>query len=420
MLARRNCLSDLTGGRWLNRLALMIFASVVFAGAVEAGTNFYVDRSWTGIKSGTQAHPFAILNKSAWHKINTALANNDVTIYFSALKADSDTPEYYDTRGNGVQFEVDLTKKRTSGSFLLTLDGKSFYNTTDSSPSWMPNTGSSMCIVRDFNSQNLSHIKYSNVTIHGFNIICNAGTKAISVCGDNWTVENCNISHTSAATQGPCVLLVPTADGTHEGSNSYAPPCSNITIRNNVIHDTKGEAIYLGGGGSSPGEAGSGYPSHTNVSVLNNEIYNTGRWGGQGDGIDVKGGIQGLTVRGNDIHDVAYAEQGARGIVMQGQIVPTANIGILQTYERNYIHNCSHIVQGITVSDTWGVPAGVDIRNNIISGVTGSGGDKNGIDIYCCQDQLLIRNNTIYNCAGLGIGTGAGANVHAAQQSAYC
>ena len=63
------------------------------------------------------------------------------------------------------------------------------------------------------------------------------------------------------------------------------------------------------------------------------------------------------------------------------------------------------------MSDTWGVPAGVDIRNNIISGVTGSGGDKNGIDIYCCQDQLLIRNNTIYNCAGLGIGTGAGANV---------
>ena len=80
--------------------------------------------------------------------------------------------------------------------------------------------------------------------------------------------------------------------------------------------------------------------------MLNNEIYNTGRWGGQGDGIDVKGGIQGLTVRGNDIHDVAYAEQGARGIVMQGQIVPTANIGILQTYERNSLTIAAILFKG--------------------------------------------------------------------------
>src|SRR6266550_4168655 len=235
----------------LNLAGVFISASIAFSVVVEAGTNFYVDPNWTGAKSGTQSRPFAILDKSAWHKINAALASGDVTIYFSARKAASDTPEYYDTSGNGVQLEVDLTKKTTSGSFRLTLDGKSFYNTNDSSPSWMPNTGSSMCIVRDFNSQNPSHIKYSNVTIHGFNIICNTGTKAMSICGNNWIVENCNISDTSAATDGPCVLLVPTADGAHEGSNSYAPPCNNITIQNNVIHDTFGEGIYLGGGGSS-------------------------------------------------------------------------------------------------------------------------------------------------------------------------
>src|SRR5260370_4576894 len=232
---------------FLNRASVIMSASIAFSVVVEAGTNLYVDPDWAGAKSGTKSRPFAILDKSAWHKSNAAVASSDVTIYFSARKADSDTPEYYDTRGNGVQLEVDLTKKTTSGSFLLTLDGKSFYNTNDPSPSWMPNTGSSMCIVRDFNSQNPSHIKYSNVTIHGFNIICNTGTKALSICGDNWIVENCNISHTSAATQGPCVLLVPTADGAHEGSNSYAPPCMNIAIRNNVIHDSEDEAIYLSG-----------------------------------------------------------------------------------------------------------------------------------------------------------------------------
>jgi hypothetical protein len=391
----------------LNRAALIISVSVVFAGAVEAGTNFYVDSDWTGTKSGTQSRPFAVLDKSAWHRINAALASGDVTIYFSAREAGSDIPDYYDTGGNGVQLEVDLTKKTTRGSFLLTLDGKSFYDTNDASPSWTSNTGSSMCIVRDFNSQNLSHIKYSNVTIHGFNIICNASTKAVSICGDNWTVEYCDVSHASPAALGPCVLLVPTADGAHGGSNSYAPPCSNIVIRHNIIHDTFGEGVYLGGGGSKPGQTGSGYPSHHTVTVEFNEIYNTGVLGGQGDGIDVKGGIQGLILRGNDIHDINVAN-GCRGIVAQGQIVPTS-AGTLQLIERNYIHNCSQITEAVALSDTWGIPAGVVIRNNIISGVTGSTGSKAGINIAATQDQTLIQNNTIYNCTGFGIETSVDA-----------
>ena len=395
----------------LNRAGLIIFASVCFFGAVEASTNFYVDPGWTGTKRGTQSQPFAILDRAAWHRINAALASGDVTIYFSARKASSNTPSYYHAAGiDGVQLEIDLTNKITTGSHLLTLDGKSFYNTSESSPSWASYSGSNMCIVRDFNTENISHIKYSNITLHGFKIMCNTGTKAVAICGDNWTVENCDISHTSAATDGPCVLLVPTADGAHEGSSYYAPPCSNITIRNNVIHDTFGEAIYLGGGGSSPGTAGSGYPSHTNVSVLNNEIYNAGRWGGQGDGIDVKGGIQQLTICSNNIHDCAYADQGSRGIVAQGQPSPAPS-GALQTYERNCIHNMNHATEAITIADTWGVPAGVVIRNNIISGITGGAGSKAGMAIYSSQNQLLIQNNTIYNCAGLGIGTAAGANV---------
>jgi len=373
--------------------------------------SFYVDSDWTGIRSGTASQPFAVLDSSAWSNINGALANDDVTIYFSARKASSNTPSYYHAAGiDGVQLEIDLTNKITTGSHLLTLDGKSFYNTSESSPSWASYSGSNMCIVRDFNTENISHIKYSNITLHGFKIMCNTGTKAVAICGDNWTVENCDISHTSAATDGPCVLLVPTADGAHEGSSYYAPPCSNITIRNNVIHDTFGEAIYLGGGGSSPGTAGSGYPSHTNVSVLNNEIYNAGRWGGQGDGIDVKGGIQQLTICSNNIHDCAYADQGSRGIVAQGQPSPAPS-GALQTYERNYIHNMNHATEGITIADTWGIPAGVNIRNNIISGITGGSGGRAGIAIYSSQNQISIENNTIYGCAGLGIGTSTGGSV---------
>src|SRR5436190_22036723 len=77
----------------LNRTGVIISASIAFSVVVEAGTNFYVDPGWTGAKSGTQSRPFAILDKSAWHKINTAIATSDVTVYFSALKADGVTQQ---------------------------------------------------------------------------------------------------------------------------------------------------------------------------------------------------------------------------------------------------------------------------------------------------------------------------------------
>src|SRR6266496_1799211 len=132
ILAHRNCLSDLTGGRCLNRLALIIFASVVFGGVVEAGTNFYVDPDWTGPKSGTESRPFAVLDKSAWHKINAALANGDVTIYFSALKADSVTQQ---THAKFIE-----CKRSDYGTNRLTLDGYSQYNSSLTSPNWLPNS----------------------------------------------------------------------------------------------------------------------------------------------------------------------------------------------------------------------------------------------------------------------------------------
>ena len=137
--------------------------------------SFYVDSDWTGIRNGTASQPFAVLDSSAWSNINSALAIDDVTIYFSARKAVSDTPSYYHAAGiDGVQLEIDLTLKTTSGSHLLTLDGSSFYNTSESSPFWVSYSGSNMCIVRDFNSQNIAHAKYSNITIHALVIELNS------------------------------------------------------------------------------------------------------------------------------------------------------------------------------------------------------------------------------------------------------
>ncbi len=143
LLWHRNCLSNLALGRpinrrrrhqflrrsmiCLNRPALIIFASVVFAGAVEAGTNVYVDPDWAGTKSGTQIAPFATLDSSAWSTISPALASGDA--------------------GNGVPLPIDLTRKGTSTAFHLTFDGKSFYNASDSTPSWSASTITRLSVV---------------------------------------------------------------------------------------------------------------------------------------------------------------------------------------------------------------------------------------------------------------------------------
>src|SRR6266700_3775992 len=116
------------------RVAMIIVASVLFARALEASTNFYVDPNWTGSKSGTQAHPFAILNKPAWQRINSALANDDVTIYFDALKA------------NGVTQQSKawyIHCQRTDySSHRLTLDGYSKYNSNETTANWLANPDS--------------------------------------------------------------------------------------------------------------------------------------------------------------------------------------------------------------------------------------------------------------------------------------
>jgi parallel beta helix pectate lyase-like protein len=373
---------------------------IAFAYLGHADVAFYVDPAWTGAQNGTGTQPWTKLSASSWATVNSALNTGNVTIYFAARPAEIDTNQIYDSAGDGTQLEIDLTAKTTNTTHFLTLDGNRLYNTNRGTPIWAVYTGSSMCVVRNFNSQNATHTKYSNIIIHGFNIICNAPTKLVTICGDNWILENCNASHTATVTNGPGILLVPTADGTHAGSSYYGPPCTNVIIRRNVVHDTFGEAIYLGGGGMPLGETGSGYPSHSGVAVSDNEIYSAGRWGAQGDGIDIKAGIENCVISGNNIHSLSCSN-GIRAIVAQGQTNGATGTNLL--IERNFIHDCNAISDyAIAINDSWGEPQGVVIRNNIICNIKGPGAAA-GVGICSTQDQALILNNTIYRCQSEGI-----------------
>lgn len=407
MLKAKTCTASspfiLTHLPGLTKLATLIFCSFLLSVISRAEMKYYVDSSWNGPQLGQPLKPWKSLTPAAWSTINSTLATNDVQIYFSAKKSDVEQGDIYDSNLDGVQDGIELTKRTANTAFKLRFDGNSYYNASELTPYWILNPTPVMSVVKYFNAQHSDHAKRSNIQIKGFRIITDTNTKFVTIAGDNWIVEQCEMSHTSAVANGPGIMVVPTADAAHGGSGYYTVPCTNIVIINNIVHDTYGEAIYIGGGGIRMGEAGSGYPSHSRITIQSNLIYNAGIWGGQGDGIDIKGGIQYLKISGNEIRDLSPNGSLVRAIVLQGQ-EPGANQSTV--IEKNRIHDCAHIEDAaIAVVNSWGVPQGVNIQNNEIYNITRANSTARpfGIKVYASQDDTQIFNNTVTNCAGAAI-----------------
>lgn len=375
--------------------------SLAWAASLQAAT-YYVDSMWGGTTSGTASQPWKSVQ---WATVNTALASSDVTIYFPARVAGSDTHGTYDSNGDSTPDELDVSLKTDNSGHVLTIDGNTYFNSSESNPSWGVYSGTNRCWFKAIVSQDCSHVKHSNVTVHGCKCVQTGAAKVMSIAGDNWVVDGCELM-ANGASDGPALLIVPTADAAHQGSSCYTPALTNIFIKNNTIHDTFGEEIYVGGGGAPPlSDVGAGYPSHDSITISNNNIYAGATSGGQGDGIDVKGGITHLTIVANTIHDLTDpTSAGIRGIVIQGQQTGTNGV---QVIERNTLYNVLGDDDGVvTLANSWGVPMGVTIRNNVIRNSTGGA----GIVLYQSQDSVLIYNNTIYLNASVGIRGDAGSS----------
>ena len=484
LLWRRNRLSKLAFGRrmnrrhrqhflrrsiiFLNRAGVIISAGIALSVVVEASTNFYVDPDWTGSKSGTQPHPFAMLNKPAWQRINTALANGDVTIYFSALKADGMTQQ---SKGWFVQCRrTDYTAHR------LTLDGYSFYNSSKTSPNWLPNpdadishaylngrvfkiTGDrSMALGwtridgNDFVTHNglvyccieshlasadnepgvgpnwtlywdqhgtsgtnwstarlyKCYVKQNNITLRGFEAT-GAGARS-TVSGDNLIWEY-NYIH-DVTVIGPGLDLSYTSHPDSSLAQIIARPSTNLVFHNFRIERTYGEGFYLGAiNPDAPGafQLARGN-QHSHILIENFLIDHPGANGGQGDGIDGKSGITYLTIRLGDI----------RGFGANGNGI---NLGLSATntdqhilVERNFIHDSTHDNQGaqraIHAQTGGALDAslygfnGVTIRNNIVANC--ALGIQFSGDTGQPATYGFVFNNTVYNVtpnAGLAVNT---------------
>src|SRR2546422_6862653 len=140
-----------------------------------------------------------------------------------------------------------------------------------------------------------------------------------------------------------------------------------------------------------------GFTSHTNVLIQNNNIYNGGVYGAQGDGIDVKAGLSNLRIRNNTIYNLNDpSNSDIRAIVISGArtIDPDQNIIV----ESNFIYNVRAEDAAIALADGWGTPKGIEVRNNVIANLQRG----QGIKVYRGTNHKLY-NNTIYKATDEGI-----------------
>lgn len=445
-------------------VTLIIFASVAFVGAVEASTNFYVDPDWTGVKSGTQSRPFAILDESAWQRINTALASGDVNVYFSALKADGVTQQ------SKPWF---LQCRRTDyGTHRLTLDGYSFYNSNKRAPKWRQNpepdigiayttgkifktTGDGSTALgwtkgsgNDFVTHNglvyccieshlasadnepgvgadwqlywdqhgtsgagwssghayKCYVKQNNITLRGFELTGN-GARA-GFAGNNFIWEYNYIHDVTGI--GPGMALLYTSALDSSGVQIVSRPSTNLIFRNFRVERTYGEGFYLGSiNPSAPAAFQAAHGNqHSHILIENFVISHPGSNGGQGDGIDCKNGITYLNIRGGDIN--GYGSNG-NGINLPYSAVNEDQHNLV---ERVFIHDsafdgqgaqrCISAQTGGALSTSLYGYVGLTIRNCICAN------SWNGVVVAGSTgqpvDQASVFNNTIYGITNSGLG----------------
>jgi hypothetical protein len=382
---------------------LLTILLILVVSPAWALTTYYVDPNWTGSQTGAAATPWT---SPVWATINTALASDNVTVYFAATRTTT----------------TGLTVSRTEASTrVLTLDGISQYNTTTAptTPSWATNV-----VPSPSNYQAASKFEIiarlpldgggsvSNcrpgVTIMGFKVVSTGGQIATLHYVNNLVLQYSELT-ASAGTIGPGLIFGPGNQG--PGCGGSGP--NNIQVLNNYIHDTYGECIYIGASTSDPSTpAGGAQATGDNYLVQGNQIQGCAARGGQGDGIDIKDGHTNLRI----VNNVIKATLGSPGNDGQGMSVESGTL-----IDGNYIeapdHNC------IAVFDGWHNSvgrSGLTIQNNVCVNVTSGNGHNNGIELFdvvsAAWTFVRVLNNTIHNISPVykcvAVGSGHRATVY--------
>lgn len=286
-------------------------------------TSFFVDPDFAGsTRDGSASNPWQSLvdfqTNVPWDAINAQLSTDPVDVYFAARKAASDI-QHVATAG--------VLMKRTSGSVhRLTVDGKSRYNTNVGSPSWADYVGlntfkvalaSGSVALGDNSSPGGTFYTQHYLTMRGFEV---TGVGARVRWKGSHTIVEDIYSHDVTGTD-PCFLF---GAATDVNCNDYGRD-TDITIRRIRCINGMGESIYINGNYQRVEDGGcpSYGNTHSNILIEDFWIENSGINGAQGDGIDLKAGLQNVIIRRGTIKNTTSS--GEKGIVSNGIFSPASN-----------------------------------------------------------------------------------------------
>jgi hypothetical protein len=268
------------------------------------------------------------------------------------------------------------------------------YNTNDAAPAWAPNAGSSRFSPQDDYPISTERGNRDFVTVRGFRAVAGTGGvggQIVYYYGGSYVVLECNdLTHSPNAGDGASLQY----GYAHLQAGGGNGGCTDITIRNNYIHDTYGECIYVGGSEDT------GLSAHSNVRVEGNTLYHCGIRHAQGDCIDIKDGMDGVTVRGN------VCSFNAPGDNVNGIVMNASNNVVV---ENNVVHDAQG--HGYGTGTFWGTGiSGLIVRNNLFFNNAADG-------IYVGTDtasrpisNVTIASNTIVKNGGAGVLIADGAS----------
>jgi len=237
-------------------------------------------------------------------------------------------------------------------------------------------------------SQNIWDIKATWTTIRGLEF--SGGSAGLRFeAAANMTLEGCDIHDTADV-----------AVRMNDAGQTY----DTVQILNNHIHHTSGtgEGMYLG--------CNSNGCRLANALIANNYVHHTDGAGvSQGDGIELKEGSYGCTIRDNVIHNTKYpciliystAGNGAPNVVERNVLWACGDNGIQAAadavIENNIILEAAY--EGIALqAHQAGSPSNLVIRHNTVLQA-----GQNAIALRGVTGSVVIANNALYAQAGAAI-----------------
>lgn len=395
--------------------AVALLVVLLWAAPAWSLTEYYVDPTATQVtRNGAASTPWRFVTDSgAWTAINSALASDDVTVYFSARIAASDTAEVYTTAGM-------VSKRTDSSTHVLTFNGRSKYNTDEATPSWSNYTGSNKFTIQHSGSNIALNFDeadglQSYITVDGMSLQSTARS-LYYFGGDHFTVQNCTVNR--------AIYIEYKRHGDTRIESLHS--ADTILIDGNDVANTGGECIYVG----SIFEEVEYDDGHTNVTISNNTIHDCGSTSGQGDGIDIKHGTSNVIISGNTIYSTKPSS--ARCIITTSPATITENIcynalGACFAYDsygpltgsfpwtansfmaNNVCYNAGN--EGITINETnQQFNCTFEVYNNSVHDIGNGGSYKTGL-MLDGMTTAIVKNNVVSDttsgtaCSASGVGT---------------